>query len=196
MITVTPNGKKNMKTGIVKEPEVYHFMPECQNNDYQGNNYIRRACKDCCLKYSKEVAKHGGIDVYANNVLTSQGSDERPRFLDEHDSMGYENPPRGLPLEDFSGMRKRERQQRVHDLTVRPKAANPPKASSSGHWSEPTRQQMMEERFQISFRHRTVPGPVASEVDTTDWDHITEQERRDMDEVLLEHLRDADGVPY
>ena len=151
--------------------------------------------------YSREIAKHGGIDVYANNVLTSQGSNERPRFLDENDAMGNEtrrdpDPPRGLPLTDLSGKGKRERQPRAHDLTVRPKAANPPKAPLPGHWPEPTRHQMMNERFTISLRHRSVPESVASSADTTEWDHITVQDRRDMDEALRAHLRDADGELY
>ena len=41
-----------------------------------------------------------------------------------------------------------------------------------------------------------VPGPVASEVDTTSWDQISAQERREMDEALLDSLRDANGEFY
>ena len=109
MITVTPSAKQRMKMGIHKNPQVYHSMPECQDNDYQGNNYVLRACRYCCTKYSKEVAKSGGIDVYTNNVLTSQGSKQTPQFLDEHDPRSDEktpgNLPAGLPLEDLSGLR-------------------------------------------------------------------------------------------
>ena len=54
----------------------------------------------------------------------------------------------------------------------------------------------MQERFEISVRHQMVPGPTASEVDTTSWDHISEQERREMNEALLEHLQDANGELY
>ena len=147
--------------------------------------------------------------MYTNNVLTSHGSEERPRFLDEDDAMGNEtrmdpDPPRGLPMTDLTGIRRRDRQQLVAGLTVRPKAANPPKAPPPGHWLEPTRRQMMNERFTISLRHRSVPESVASSVDTAEWSHISletdEQDRRDtirdIDEALRDHLQDADGEWY
>ena len=178
-----------MKMGIHKNPQVYHFMPECQDNDYQGNNYVLRACRYCCSRYSKEVAKSGGIDVYLNNVLTSQGSKEAPQFLDDPRKL-----PEGLPLEDLSGLRRRDRLKRVQDLTERNMASA--KASVPAPWSEPTRAQLMQDRFEISVRHQMVPGPIASEVDTTSWDQISEQERREMNEALLEHLQDANGEFY
>ena len=146
-------------------------MPECQHTDYQGNNYVLRACSVCCKKYSVEVAKHGGIDVYANNVLTSQGSSERPRFLNEGETMGTEtrrdpDPPRGLALTDLSEVPRRDRQQHVQDLTTgttfmseehiraRQRMMNPPKAPPPGHWPEPSSRQLMNERILNSLRYQ------------------------------------------
>ena len=179
-------------------------MPECQHQDYQGNNYVLRACKECCKYYRREVSQHGGIDVYTQNVLTSHGSEDRPRFLDEKDP----DPPPALPLTDLTRVRRRDRQQFVNSLTVKAKAANPPRSPLIGHWSEPTRRQMMNVRILVSLRHSSVPEPsVASIMDTAEWSHISletdDQDRRDLireineaNEALREHLEDANGELY
>ena len=127
-----------MKPGMQRDPEVYHFMPECQHHDYQNNNYILRACSGCCRRYNEALTEGNGIDVYVNNVLASHGSTDRPQFLDppirersrSHDdddeprtvTRRDPDPPRGLPLSDLSGVPRRRRAEHVQDIMATPKS--------------------------------------------------------------------------
>ena len=86
MVVVTPTSKRNMRPGMRLDPEVYHYMPDCQNHDYSANNFVLRACKDCDKLYNRYCTEKG-MNVNRVNDQTGLNSVYRPRFLGPEDPL-------------------------------------------------------------------------------------------------------------
>ena len=80
MITLTPTAYRQMKPGCLREPEVYHYMPECQDSDYSSQNYILRSCKRCNAAYSKRDLGRLGMDVNLINIEKALRTKVQPCF--------------------------------------------------------------------------------------------------------------------
>ena len=206
-----------MKPGMQRDPEVYHFMPECQHHDYQNNNYILRACSGCCRRYNEALIEGNVIDVYVNNVLTSHGSVDRPPFSshasrersrshDDSGEMGTEtrmdpDPPQGLNLVDLSDVPRRRRVEYVQDIMAKPKAGsrwvNVPKPAPIEPRPKQNSRVVLEPNPQPAESTLTMPvapRSPASTIRSTEWDNVSET--NDMHASLQAHLRDSEREWY
>ena len=104
---------------MTREPEVYHYMPNCQNHDYSVNNFVLRSCKDCDKLYNRYCAERG-MNVNRVNDQTGLNSVNRPRFL------GPEDPLLGTDV--FQDSRD------VDNLPVAPEIDIRGAESESGNW--------------------------------------------------------------